>query len=263
MLPNFIDVDIRNPSRIVSECDAPLVDLGGPGTFDDSGVTLASLVERDGTVCMYYTGWKRRRTTVSFELSVGLLQWDRTTDAFRRAFSGPILGQDRRHPFLVAGPFVVREDGVYKMWYCSGTGWKFPSNNPEPIYTVFYAESVDGIDWEPRTEPVIPFKYDGEVISAPWVVKLKNKYCMWYSTRGHATKEAKNYTIGYAESTDGVSWNRMDELAGISRSPAGWDSEMACYPAIVRYGSKAYMFYSGNGVGRGGIGYAVADDFPA
>jgi hypothetical protein len=261
MLPNYIDVDIRNPSRIVQESKAPLIDLGAPGAFDDSGVTLASLVECDGTVYLYYTGWKRRRT-VSFELSVGLFQWDRKTDAFRRVFSGPILGQDRHHPLLVAGPFVIREDGVYRMWYCSGTDWKFPSNNPEPIYTVFYAESGDGIDWKPRTGPVIPYKYDGEVISAPWVLKLKSKYCMWYSTRGHATKDAKSYAIGYAESLDGVSWKRLDDLAGLSRSPEGWDSEMVCYPAIFPYQDKVYMFYSGNEVGRGGMGYAVADNFP-
>jgi len=181
----------------------------------------------------------------------------------RRVFSGPILGQDKNHPFLAGGPFVVEEDGIYKMWYCSGTAWKFPSNNPEPIYTVFYAESANGIDWKPQKGPVIPYRYDGEVISAPWVTKLKGKYCMWYSTRGHATKEEKNYVIGYAESDDGLSWVRLDELAGISRSTEGWDSEMVCYAAIFSYADKAYMFYSGNGVGRDGIGYAIADNFLA
>jgi hypothetical protein len=262
MLPTFIDVDIRNPSKILHVSKDPMVSLGEPGTFDDSGVTLGSILEHDGDVYLYYTGWKRRRT-VSFELSIGLLHWDKKTNAFRRVFSGPILGQDTHHPFLVAGPFVVEESGAYKMWYCSGTGWKFPSNNPEPIYTVFYAESGDGVDWKPYKGPIIPYKYDGEVISAPWVLKVKGKYCMWYSTRGYVTKEAKNYAIGYAESVDGLSWERLDDLAGISHSVDGWDSEMICYPAIFRHEDKVYMFYSGNGVGRGGIGYAVADNFLA
>jgi hypothetical protein len=262
MLPTFVDVDIRDPSRILHLPKEPLVGLGEPGAFDDSGVTLGSIFEHDSDVYLYYTGWKRRRT-VSFELAIGLLHWDKKTNAFRRVFTGPVLGQDKNHPFLVAGPFVVEEDGAYKMWYCSGTGWKFPSNTPEPIYTVFYAESGDGIDWQPRKQPVIPYKYDGEVVSAPWVLKVQGKYCMWYCARGHASKEAKNYAIGYAESLDGLSWERFDHLAGISRSAEGWDSEMICYPAIFSHEDRVYMFYSGNGVGRGGMGYAEADNFLA
>jgi len=260
MLPTFVDVDICDPSKILNVSTEPLINLGDPGAFDDSGISLGSILDHNSDVYLYYGGWKRRRV-VSFELSIGLLHWDKKASTFRRVFSGPILAQDKNHPLLVGGPFVIEENGVYKMWYCSGTDWKFPANNPEPIYTVFYAESGDGIDWTPHKDPIIPYKYDGEVISAPWVVKVKDKYCMWYSTRGHATKEAKNYTIGYAESVDGVRWDRLDELVGISRSDQGWDSEMICYAAIFRQDDHVYMFYSGNGVGRGGMGYAVTDNF--
>lgn len=261
MLPTFIDVDARDPSKILRECEEPLVGLGEPGAFDDSGVTLGSIVERDGDAYLYYTGWKRRRASVSFELSIGILLWTRKADTFKRLFQGPILGQDKDHPLLVAGPFVMAENQRYRMWYCSGTAWKFPFDNPEPIYTVFHAESVDGIDWKPHKRPVIDYKFEGEVISAPWVLKIKRKYNMWYSTRGHATKEAKNYRIGYAESNDGVSWTRLDELAGISVSESGWDSDMICYPSFFRSGGKVYMFYSGNSVGKGGMGYATSRDF--
>ena len=145
------------------------------------------------------------------------------------------------------------------MWYCSGTDWKFPGGNPEPIYTVFYAESNDGLTWAPYGKPVIPYEFEGEVISAPWVVKTPLGYSMWYSMRGCADKTAKNYRIGYAESADGISWRRLDDQAGITVSPSGWDSEMICYPAVLNHRDKTYMFYSGNGVGRGGLGYAVAD----
>lgn len=260
MLPAFLDVDAQNPSKIVNKCDRLLLDVGDPGNFDDSGVTLGSIVDRGDEALLYYTGWKRRRV-VSFELSIGLILWDKKRDTFRRAFQGPILAQDRNHPLLVAGPFVVAEKGRFKMWYCSGTDWRFPDGTPEPIYTVFYAESADGITWTPPGGPVIHYKFDGEVVSAPWVQPLQNKYLMWYCTRGHKTKEAKNYTIGFAQSDDGIVWERLDEQAGISRSTEGWDSEMVCYPAIYPHKDRIYMFYSGNGVGRGGLGYAVAENF--
>jgi hypothetical protein len=260
MLPTFIDVAADDPSRVLRVCDEPLVGPGDPGTFDDSGVTLGCLVEDGDRVLLYYTGWKRRRV-VSFELSIGILVWDRADDSFTRLFRGPILAQDVNHPLLVAGPFVMREGGRWRMWYCSGTGWRFPAGNPEPIYTPFHAESADGVNWAPTGGPVIDYKFDGEVVSAPWVLKAGGEYLMWYSTRGHETREAKSYTIGFARSGDGLSWERRDDLAGIGRSESGWDSEMVCYPSFFPRGDVIYMFYCGNGVGRGGVGYAVADNF--
>lgn len=256
MLPTYIDVDIDDPSKVLRVNHDPLIHLGRPGTFDDSGVTLASMVEHNGGVYFYYTGWKRRRINVSFELSIGLLRMnaDGTLD---RVFEGPLLAQDRHHPFLVAGPFVLRVDGAFRMWYCSGTEWITASRAPEPLYRVCCADSTDGVSWTPRIDPVIDYKYAGEVISAPWVVETTTGYSMWYSTRGTVTRDAKNYLIGYAESADGLSWTRRDEIAGIELSEQGWDSEMICYPALFQHQDRMYMFYSGNGVGRGGLGYAV------
>src|SRR2546423_11957862 len=181
MLPAYLDLEIDDPSQIVRTCDAPLIQLGDPGCFDDSGVTLGRIVDRGGEVVLYYTGWKRRRV-VSFELSIGLIAWNQKTDVFRRVFQGPILSQDKHHPLFVGGPFVMEDSGRYKMWYCSGTDWKFPEGNPEPIYTVFYAESDDGINWASKSGPVIHYRFDGEVVTAPWVLKSRKEYLMWYST---------------------------------------------------------------------------------
>lgn len=259
MLPTYIDVDPNDPTTVLYAHDRPLIDLGSPGTFDDSGVTITGALNYGDELYFYYSGWKRRRV-VSFELSIGMLRWDSVEQSLHRVFTGPIIGQDRSHPLFAAAPFVAYDSGSFKMWYCSGTDWRFPEGNPEPIYTVFYAESEDGINWNPRSGPVIPYKYDGEVISAPWVAKTSTGYSMWYSTRGSANKSDKNYRIGYAESKDGIEWERLDELVGIiSPTAPSWDSEMACYPAIWIHNGVTHMFYSGNSVGRGGMGYAVAD----
>lgn len=260
MLPTYIDVRRDNPSDILHVNDQPLVSLGAPGCFDDSGVTLGSIVDRGDTAMLFYTGWKRRRV-ISFELSIGVLNWDKKSGSVTRMFEGPVLAQDRNHPLLTAGPFVIEQNGVFRMWYCSGTGWRFPDGNPEPIYTVYYAESENGYDWKPRPGPLIQYHFDGEVISAPWVLPTAAGCHMWYSYRGHESREEKNYRIGYATSPDGLHWQRHDQRAGISVSEHGWDSEMICYPAIHREGSRLYMFYSGNGVGRGGMGWAETQAF--
>ena len=74
---------------------------------------------------------------------------------------------------------------------------------------------------------------------------------MWYSHRGGA------YRIGYAESEDGKSWERMDNTVGITTSASGWDSEMIEYPYVFDHKGTRYMLYNGNGYGKTGFGLAA------
>ena len=48
--------------------------------------------------------------------------------------------------------------------------------------------------------------------------------------------------MGYASSVDMISWNRRDEIAGISVSDSGWDSEMVSYPHVFMLDGETYMF---------------------
>ena len=91
------------------------------------------------------------------------------------------------------------------------------------------------------------------VIGRPCVVKDRETYKMWYSYRGDA------YKIGYAESPEGLSWERRDQEAGIDVSPSGWDSEMICYAHVIESDGNLYMLYNGNGFGKTGIGLAVVE----
>ena len=79
---------------------------------------------------------------------------------------------------------------------------------------------------------------------------------MWYSYRGGPF--SNNYKIGYAESSDGIHWNRKDDL--ITFLPCidnnQWDEEMECYPYIFDYNKRRYMLYNGNGYGQSGFGIA-------
>lgn len=259
--PSFIDVNPNNPSEVIYASMDPMIQLGRSGCFDDSGVTPGSIVRDDmGRLLMYYSGWKRRRYGVTIEPSIGLAILSQDATKLERYFEGPVLGQDPDHPIFTAAPFVVRVGRKWVMWYCSGTEWKQTINGPEMIYTIYYAESIDGIKWTQfGKKPAIQYDYNGEVISSPWVIKLNEGMMMWYSTRGSLKCEEKNYSAGIAVSKDGILWERRDFEVGIEKSQAGWDSEMVCYPAILNYKDRTYMFYSGNDVGIGGIGYAVAD----
>ena len=62
---------------------------------------------------------------------------------------------------------------------------------------------------------------------------------------------------GYAESSDGITWQRQDSRAGLPVSSEGWDSEMIAYGIVFRHGEALQMLYNGNGYGRTGIGIAT------
>lgn len=259
-LPLFIDVNIANPQEIYTISSSPLMPLGGIGTFDDSGVHLVSFIKNEDHTLFYYSGWKERRNSVTLDFSIGLARMEHNCGSFSRVYNAPILSQDINHPILACAPFVIREDEKYKMWYSYGIKWIVSEVGPEPIYDIRYLESSDGIHWHGRPKIAIQSE-EGEVLSAPWVVKIDEVYHMWYSKRGSKDKIAKRYTIGYATSKDGINWVRRDDEAGIERSSEGWDSEMICYPSFFSHKDKTYMFYSGNDVGKSGIGYAVAPRF--
>jgi hypothetical protein len=134
---------------------------------------------------------------------------------------------------------------------------------PSPAYVIKYAESADGLDWTRENVTCINPKSSNEANGRPWVEHDGDTYRMWYCYRGlHHFRSDPNesYRMGYAESADGVTWERMDERAGIERSESGWDSEMVAYPAVYEHGGVRHLLYNGNGFGRSGIGHAVADE---
>ena len=83
---------------------------------------------------------------------------------------------------------------------------------------------------------------------------------MWYSKRNlvnFRTDAKQSYRPGYAESKDGVHWQRLDESLDFSLSDEGWDSEAIAYPYVREIEGKLVMLYNGNGFGATGFGYAV------
>jgi hypothetical protein len=257
-LPTYLDVSDSDPTKVVFVNQQPLLDLGVAGTFDDSGITPTCIIEDGTDSLMYYVGWKRRRTsTVSIEPSIGVCKINVLTPSLSRISQGPIVGQNPQIPLFAAAPFVVRRNNNWTMWLCSGISWKQTDHGPEMVYSIIKSESDDCLVWRDFTGEQITRSNKEEVLSAPWVFVLNQKYHMLFSTRGIRNAQDKNFKIGYAWSEDGLRWSRRDQLSNLVASSEGWDSEMVCYPAIVSVRDKIYCFYSGNAVGRDGFGVAL------
>jgi hypothetical protein len=223
----------------------------GPlGAFDDAGVTTSCLVDSGGRSFLYYTGWSLG-ASVPFYLFVGCAVAD-DGSTFERLSPAPVFERNDVDPYLTASPWVLIEDGLWRAWYVSGLGWRRVNGQPQHRYHIRYAESADGVEWKRDGVVCVDFRDDDEyAFSRPCVVKDGDVYRMWFSARG------ASYRIGYAESSDGITWERQDEEAGIE-STGDWDAEMQAYPAVFDHGGRRYLLYNGNGYGRTGVGWAAA-----
>jgi hypothetical protein len=243
------DVDLENPASWTVSAE-PAIGLGPLGAFDDSGVTSSCLVTHAGRQYHYYTGWSLG-VTVPFYLSAGVAVSDDGGRTVRRLSPAPLLDRSAVDPFLTASPWVLVDNGTWRMWYVSATEWRIAQGRPEHRYHIRYAESRDGLAWDRRGIVCIDFASDDEyAIARPCVVRDGDVYRMWFSHRGD------RYRIGYAESPDGIVWRRKDDEAGIDVSPDGWDSDMIEYPCVFDVGGRRLMLYNGNDYGRTGIGLA-------
>lgn len=229
------------------------ITLGPLGAFDDNGATSSCTVEHDDRLFQYYTGWNLG-VTVPFYLAVGCAVSKDGGDTFEKFSQAPVLGRSSVDPFLTASPSVLVEDGLWRMWYVSGTEWRVEMNVPHHRYHIKYAESDDGIAWRPTGRVCIDYRDENETsIARPCVLKDGDAYRMWYCSRG------ASYRIGYAESADGLEWTRKDEDVHLRQSANGWDSEMQAYPFVFDHGGERHMLYNGNGFGATGIGHAVLE----
>lgn len=179
----FIEVDPADPARVLSVSDRPALDLGRLGTFDDSGAMPSCVVDDGDEKYLYYIGWNPG-VTVGYRNSVGLAVSHDGGVSFERVFEGPVVDRTRLEPFFTASPFVLKEDGLWRMWYASSTGWLEVDGRPEPLYHIKYAESADGREWRRENRSAIAPAHPEEATARPWVVRDDSGYRMWFCHRG-------------------------------------------------------------------------------
>jgi hypothetical protein len=260
-LPFCIDVEANNPMNILNVYEDPLFFPGEYGAFDDTGITMTSIVNVGKEKYIYYCGWNKR-VTVSYSLSIGLAIV-RENGLVEKMFKGPILERSIHDPICVSAPCVIHDEGIFKLWYITFTSWKEYNGRKEPTFVIKYATSNDGIKWDTNTDICIDSTYEGESFARPWVIKDKGIYKMWFSSRGpvgYREKDGQHYVLDYAESLDGKVWERKTNKFKLVGESDGWDAEMTAYATVVKGKEQYYMLYNGNDFGKTGFGYAVSKD---
>jgi hypothetical protein len=236
---------------VVSPPRGPLLSPGPRGAFDDSGVSVGSVVADGETVRVWYLGWNLG-VTVPFRNFIGLATGARD-EALERVSPAPVLDRSAADPYCLGYPWVIRNANSYRMWYGSHLEWGVEGLAMR--HAIKAARSADGIIWQRDGLPILSPRGDGEfALSRPSIIKDSDRFRMWYARR------YPTYRLGYAESEDGEKWVRRDDALRFVGTVAEWEGETMCYPAVFDWGARRYMLYNGDGYGRTGFGLAILED---
>lgn len=250
----WLDIDLKDPTRVLRVSTEPILTYGELGGFDDSGALASWIVNHDRKKYLFYIGYNIG-VTVIFRNYIGLALSHDDGRSFQKQFRAGIIDRSHIDPLLAVTPCVLKEGDVWRMWYTTGVRWEpAAEGKPKHFYHIKYAESNDGVRWNCGGHVCIDFKSAEEyAIARPSVVRVGATYHMWFCCRG------EKYRLGYARSADGLHWDRDDSQSGITVSDTGWDSEMIAYPFVFQHRDQTYLLYNGNGYGQTGFGIAVLE----
>ena len=255
--PNFIDIDKNNLNKVINQSDKPIIPLGELGRFDQAGVMPAEIITVSGIKYLYYIGWSNR-TDVPYFNTIGLAISEDGGENYRKFSTGPVFGCSHKEPGYTGTISIMIENGIWRAWYLSCQKWEKINNIIEPFYDIKYAESTNGIDWEPTGKVCIPLGKDMGGISQASVFKKDGKYHMMFSHRkktDYRINPENSYRIGHATSNDGISWEVKDYKCLNIGTEKG-ETVMVEYPYVIKLNNSHYMFYNGDGFGKTGIFYA-------
>ena len=152
---------------------------------------------------------------------------------------------------------VVEQLG-YNMYY---TGFDYTAG-PMPVYNIGYAYSMDETSWTKYpANPVVnrgpPGSWDVDGVGMPSVLFDGVGYKMWFSGMDWTGPWTG---IGYATSSDGMSWSKFGGNPVLLPSPGQWD-ETIMAARVLYTGGEFKMWYTGTDSGSiGRIGYATSPD---
>lgn len=149
---------------------------------------------------------------------------------------------------------VLRIRGIYRMW--------FTGLDAEGIPQIGWAISPDGIRWakhdsgNPVLAPAPGAAWEAGGVYRPTVLFDGMLYRMWYTGIG----EDGIHRIGFAHSTDGVTWMRGPNNPVLyPGQPGAWDADHVAQPVVLRDPDRRiyHMWYAGSAAGLWQIGYAT------
>jgi alpha-glucoside transport system substrate-binding protein len=219
----------------------PVLGLGAEGEWDSQYRGQVAVLKDGGLYKMWYSGSDLGPWQTGYATSTNGIDWN--------LYDGnPVLpvGDGGSWDEQEAdGPAVIKDGGLYKMWYhgCNG-GYT--------VCSIGYATSTNGLDWSKHDVPVLTGtggEWDDGTALWPSVVKDGGTYKMWYYSG--------DGKIGLATSLDGLNWAKH---GGNPVLTDGWDGGGARGHSVTLEGASYRMWLRSGTDDSAGIGYADSTD---
>jgi sucrose-6-phosphate hydrolase SacC (GH32 family) len=153
----------------------------------------------------------------------------------------------------IESPSVLKENNYYRMWYSGVSNeWRFG---------IGLATSSDGIHWDKFAEnPVLSHGGDSEIdglgVYAPSVIKIGEKYWMFYTALEMRTDYLQNTRLACAYSDDGIYWTKVPGAILEGGGAGRWDENGPFAPSVVMVGDTIKIYYTSHAPGDEKIGVA-------
>jgi beta-fructofuranosidase len=179
------------------------------------------------------------------------------------------IGEFSRDGEYVKDYYVFKEGDTFHLFYNVGAAgekqdWQQPGNEK----AFGHATSKDLKTWEhhPRILQAVPGTWEGEVVSAPCVLKHNGTYYLFYT--GFDDRVLGKQSIGFASSKDLFNWERhpgnpvYEAPPWTARNQSGW---LDCRDAhVIKSGDEFLMFTMvTTAEGKGAIAVASSSDLIA
>jgi predicted GH43/DUF377 family glycosyl hydrolase len=229
----------------------PVMDVGLAGSWEDERVGVSHVLFDGNIYHMWYTGFDGTTNRIGYATST-----DRTT--WTKYEGNPIMGPGPAGSWSsreVGANCIFYSDSTYHMWY--------DGVNAAYNISIGYAISTDGINWTSYAgNPVLTpdtGKWDGSRVDGADVFFDGKTYHMWYT--GASVTSWWQWQIGYATSSDGITWTKYGSNPILTPDAGKWDSQFVGYSRVLldTVTSQYKMWYGGsNGDWYGKLGYATA-----
>jgi predicted GH43/DUF377 family glycosyl hydrolase len=211
----------------------PVIDVGPPGSWDESHALDPAAVLHEGRVFLYYTGCSPRA-----DRAICLAVSDDGVH-FTKYASNPVV--------IGGAPEVVFHDSLFYLYF-----WKqVPGKNG---FQIHYATSPDGYQFnEPATSLALPVSpegsWDSYTVETPRIFSERGLFYMVYC--GSDRNKDYPFNAGLATSKDLIGWRKYPHNPIFSRGAKGeWDEGAIWFTTVEPVNGRYYMWYEGYGGGE-------------